>query len=511
MKLVIFHYHLLPGGVTGVIDASVRALITNCTEIEAVTLVCGREDNAAQVLEKIETALPQAARIASIHIMKEIDYFPADNNPQVSVEAMKAGLLAHFAQDDEIWWVHNYQLGKNPVFTRAILDIAADYPQQRILLHIHDFPECSRYQNLKILRTQVTNPYPVFPNLRYAVINMRDYQYLVDAGIPEDAVFLLLNPISFTPAPEGDRDAIKASLIKTFSDKFPSFKTDAPVLFYPVRTIRRKNIFESAMIARLTSWNLLVTLPGVSEQERKFSSVVQSSYINGEIPGMWGIGTEIEKAGIGFRDLIAVSDAVISSSVQEGFGYLFVNSILWKKPLLARYLDILDGITDTFEGHPHDFYFTFLVDNPKPQRKSLLKQYNDKVDTLASFLPEHIIEALAVELNETVGAHAVDFSFLPVDIQRETLKKLDDGGFRHHLVTLNNSMLEQAEDLLCTKASTANLDILQEHFSFAAFADQTMTIINSFGQETAPADPNVQENLLARFAKPEYIRLLYDF
>ena len=53
------------------------------------------------------------------------------------------------------------------------------------------------------------------------------------------------------------------------------FDPEKPVFLYPVRAIRRKNIFEAALIAMIAGngGNLIQTLPGISDQEIKYSNL----------------------------------------------------------------------------------------------------------------------------------------------------------------------------------------------------------------------------------------------
>ena len=53
-------------------------------------------------------------------------------------------LQERFGGDNAVWWVHNYHLGKNPLFTEALLRLAADPRGPRLVLQPHDFPEAGQ-------------------------------------------------------------------------------------------------------------------------------------------------------------------------------------------------------------------------------------------------------------------------------------------------------------------------------------------------------------------------------
>ncbi|MCK5672078.1 MAG: hypothetical protein KAH95_01805, partial [Spirochaetales bacterium] len=196
MRLVVFHYHFLPGGVTQVVTSSAIAALNYLPNIEGITLVSGKKNNLDRVVAEIKSKLvgisANKSDIISV-VLPELDYI-SDMKRYPDTASIKEILLKHFQGD--LWWIHNYHLGKNPFFTEAILQIAENFPEQKIVLQIHDFPEASRYANLETLHKYVISPlYPIFPNIRYVTINSRDSNYLITAGIPEKMVFLLNNPV----------------------------------------------------------------------------------------------------------------------------------------------------------------------------------------------------------------------------------------------------------------------------------------------------------------------------
>ena len=291
-KLLIFHYHLLPGGVTGVITSALRAVLDYLPEITQITVVTGQAENIASVYDSANRQLSQPLPDGKlkIEVLPEIAYLNDDTagnpigvkafgQPETSILRLKELLTARYSGENVFWWIHNYHLGKNPIFTAALLDIIRVRPEQRILLQIHDFPECSRYENIAFLREYVKSSlYPVSPGVRYLVINNRDRDFLIQAGIDPAQVFLLHNPIVTDKKNLPERTDARKHLNKLFASQ-SSFVPDAPVLLYPVRTIRRKNILEAALICKISKYpvNLIVTLPGISEQEKPYSDLVEKS------------------------------------------------------------------------------------------------------------------------------------------------------------------------------------------------------------------------------------------
>ena len=504
-RIAVFHYHLLPGGVTNVIFLSLKALIHHHADLREIRLVTGSASNAGKVADRLREEVLAAGRDIPIviSVVPEIGYTTPEEAEILDRRDLKARLLTEFG--GYLWWIHNYHLGKNPVFTAALIEAAEETPSQRILFHIHDFPEDGRYSNLSFLKAFAGKDiYPVLPNVRYAVINTRDHGVLSAAGLPEECLFLLNNPVELCALPETDPSAVRSSLSGTFAGEFPAFDPDKPLWLYPVRTIRRKNVLEAALICSVAGSNLLLTLPGVSKQERPYSDLVETLYREGIIPGMWGVGGRLHEAGVDFISLALSSDAIISSSVQEGFGYLYADAVRWKRPLAARNLEILDGIRDLFTGHPAVFYERLEVPLEPRDLRELKRRYT-RHSTLTGRK-----EDLALFLGNLSGSTA-DFASLHVELQVEMLKRSESDCFRASLRELNESLFTRIGSLHETR-SGSDPGIFRR-FGAEAFSRTFEGIIETYGQTPGGHDQGFirQETLVDLFARSNIRHLLYDF
>ena len=202
MKIALFHYHLKPGGVTDVVVLAARALLKYRSDITEIRLVTGESEGTEGVMERIRKGLdhPTGDKL-KLDVLEEIAYVSGPEGPDPS--RLAARLEARYGEDT-LWWVHNYHLGKNPEFTRALMSIAATGSRD-MLFQIHDFPECGRPENLTRLDRALSEPpYPSGPRIRYATINERDRRILADAGLGE-SVTLLTNPVLWGkhPPPTG--------------------------------------------------------------------------------------------------------------------------------------------------------------------------------------------------------------------------------------------------------------------------------------------------------------------
>lgn len=505
--LIIFHYHFLPGGVTDVVAAAVNSYLENSSFISSITIVSGRADNIESLKKKI-------IKPVNFEILNSLDYLEKIPN-NVTSETIKKELLEKFSSDDNVWWIHNYHLGKNPYFTRALIEISRELNQQMIY-HIHDFPECSRYPLLNRLKREIEGDlYPQNQKTRYVVINMRDFNYLVQAGMNREIITLLENPITTTHLKKDNKKQIWKKLSGEISLPFPMWKPNMPYMLYPVRSIRRKNIAEAALIASLTDTNLIVTLPGVSDTEKKYSEKCRDIFTEGLAPGMFGIGFAIDDYSVSFDELISGSSLVISSSVQEGFGYLFLNSMNWGKALFAKDLDILESFKISFEGYPSFFYDQFSIHLENDEKKLLKEKYKEKIDVLQKQLGTKKTDDLKHHLLEKIDSENTDFSYLTMDLQLKVLKKLRiNTKYKNKCKEINIIFINKVKNLLISEVSP-NHQILKKNWSYETYCRKTEEILQSFNkfkpfrEQNMPIRP-INERMQSFFATPEYLRLLYD-
>lgn len=518
---MIFHYHLFPGGVTNVVTLSVRAILEHLPSIRRIRLVCGNERHLQTLKHHLVGESSEDGARVEFEVLPELYYLRRDAAPGdpdlPDASSLKQTLLERFA--GAYWWIHNYHLGKNPIFTEALLEIAARTPEQPLLFHIHDFPECARYDNLELLDRFIRRPlYPTTPNVRYAVINSRDLNLLRAAGVPPGRLTLLNNPVPADHPTPPDAAEVRRNLEKSFAPRFPGYRPGAPLLFYPVRTIRRKNALEAGLIAGSARepLNLIITLPGISEREAPYSKRVHECFERGLIPGMAGVGTELGEAGIGFQELALSTDCVVSSSVQEGFGYLFIDGRRWEKSVFARYLDILDGIAEIVDGEGAHFYRELRVPVGAEKREQLTATYRERAVTVSSRLPESAGEKIEAEIERAFARDEVDFSYLSVSDQLETLKKAaGDAGVRRSVLEANPMLFDELARLAGTRPKNID-DRIQRHFSLESFAGTLRGILESFEAPVdtaarADRDPGlIHENLKNSFAGLDSLRLLYE-
>ena len=310
--VAVIHYHLRPGGVTRVIERAVESLVG-----EADMLVLSGETPARD------------APLARISIpFQGLEYSDVRNvpDPGKRIEQLRCTVRERFAREPDLWHIHNHALGKNSFTVQLTRRLAED--GCRLLLQPHDFAEDGRAQNYRLLKEQLGDElnqllYPSADHVWYAPINGRDQSFLQAIGLPN--VHLLPNAVTAHPA--GDREAAATKTI-----------------VYPARAIRRKNLGEFLL------WSLLAPegytfQSTLAPQNPKWQACYNEWVAFAEETGLpveFDAGRRHD-----FGKLVRNADALITTSIQEGFGLAFLEPWLEGKMLIGRKLP---EITADFEA-----------------------------------------------------------------------------------------------------------------------------------------------------------------
>ncbi len=334
MKIVIAHHHLNPGGVTRVIENQLLALdraAGRCERHEAIILHGGRCDGwppgLADRLQQIRVRL---------QTLPELDYDSQQTSLPGALQRRFVETLqqARFSPADTIVHLHNYSIGKNTNLPRLVWSLAER--GYSLLLQIHDFAEDERPGNFQRLAQAADGLpdwhgrlYPQAPHIHFAVLNGRDRDVLLAAGAAAEQLHLLPNPV--LPLEDlPDREQARRRLQALFG-----VPIDARFVVYPVRGIRRKNVGEAVLHSLLAPEGTCVglTLPPLELAERTRYEVWKTTVARGQAPFRFEVGGA---GGLTFPENLAASDAVLTTSVAEGFGMVYLETWLAARPLMGR-------------------------------------------------------------------------------------------------------------------------------------------------------------------------------
>jgi hypothetical protein len=396
MNFVMVHYHLDPGGVTRVIE---RASYTfHAAGIPHVILAGGNPGN--------HPSKP------NVHYLAGLSYQDSGNRKDAItlLDRMRAVTRSHFGSAPVAWWFHNHALGKNPLVPEVVRLLADS--GERLILHIHDLIENGRPHNLpRVIERGFL--YPVAPRIHYVFLNSRDRNVFINAGLPGNQARLIANLTVAQQSAVGNPDA-----------------PPAPVVFYPVRGIRRKNLGELLMIALLAPTGIRFAVsrspdnPGDRAhhdfwvRQAMLHSLPVDFAVSGRLPPPGGVDPS-------FESWATASTHRLTTSIEEGFGLTLFEAIADRKPVIGRRLsNIADQIPRNLTDHLYDH---LLVPSSWVDSERLRRTLSHCLSSIAnawghSFDPDFPEEVMGY-LNRS---DHLDFGNLPEAIQAELVTRCMD-------------------------------------------------------------------------------------
>ncbi len=379
MKIAFMHYHLKTGGVTSVIRQQLEAVKGACE-----TLVLTGEP-------------PEAAFPAQVAVVPELGYSGESQkslDARAAADAVLAAIHSRFGGPCDILHVHNPTLAKN----RQLLAILKCLQQKgvRLLLQIHDFAEDGRPH------AYCSEQYPA--DCHYAVINLRDYGILLQAGLEKKGLHRLANSVwTYTPRPDPP-------------------KAGSSMVLYPIRAIRRKNIGEAILLSLFfkTAQSLAITLPPNSPMDIESYRGWKSEVAQLKLNVAFDVGLDHD-----FEKLVAAADFIITTSITEGFGFCFLEPWLFGKLLWGRRLP---AICRDFERHGIDLdrmYTALRVPLSWVGADAFHEKWCRCV-AAAGVLFNHRLEAKRIKTayEKITRDGAVDFGLLDETFQKKIIRRL---------------------------------------------------------------------------------------
>ncbi len=335
------HSHFRPGGVRRIIELAVPYLILALRpRIASVVLVGGEAPDDGWLAGfrarlsgvPVNCAIEQAVGYVSEQSARMSDIATAQRE-------FLGRLLGDANPDDCIVWAHNLGLCRNLPLARELVRICA-CRKLPLVLHHHDWWFDNRWQRwpemrqagVRSLAAVAADVLPSSPTVRHALINRADCRILSRHFGPQAGWLPDLAERPALPSEKTVRDA-RRWLEGQIGER-------APVWLVSSRLVRRKNLAEALLLTRwLRPEAWLVTTGGVSSaDESAYAAALEAA------AGRYGwrlrlgllAGSEAMKPPI--PALYAASEAILLTSLQEGFGLPNLEAAAAVRPLIVRTL-----------------------------------------------------------------------------------------------------------------------------------------------------------------------------
>jgi glycosyltransferase involved in cell wall biosynthesis len=339
--LVILHHHFRPGGVRRVIELATPHIVAAASpRIHSVVLASG---------EAPDTGWLQSFRRRLGHSEVKALVAPGfryaaeqERAGQRLTRRVREGLaeLFHMTRPDScLIWAHNLGLGRNLPLARE-LTAACHGSGTPLIAHHHDWWFENRWHHFAAMRGQGFRSLPsvaravlaASPHICHAAINQADGKIL-EQHFPGLAGWLP-NPVERGAPPPAKRLQLARSwLAERLGGR-------APVWLVPCRLLRRKNLAEALLLARwLRPEAWLVTTGGASSAaEQPYADTLAAAAQKHGWRLRLGVLQGDESLKPTVAELLAASEAVLLTSLQEGFGLPYLEAAAARRPLIARQL-----------------------------------------------------------------------------------------------------------------------------------------------------------------------------
>jgi len=340
LDLVIVHHHFRACGVRRVIELATPALARAWGRGLRRVVLAGGEPPPAAWLAELRARLPGLE--VACRVEPALGYLAEQAATPATLSARLRDFFARAWADqtaaDCVVWAHNLGLCRNPLVNEALARACAG-SGVTLVLHHHDWWFDHRWQRwpemracgIRTLAQAAARVFLEGAHVRHAAINRLDHRAL-RRGFGRQAGWL---PNLVSPGEEVSAAAARAA--RRWLDDLLG-ERGATVWLVPSRLLRRKNLAEAWLLTRwLRPEAWLVTTGGVSSQdERPYSERLALAAKRGRWRLRLGVLAANRPEQPAVPELLAAGEAVLLTSLQEGFGLPYLEAARAGRPLVAR-------------------------------------------------------------------------------------------------------------------------------------------------------------------------------
>jgi len=479
MKVAIVHYHLEPGGVTRVIENTVQSWEDSDNQPADWVIISGRP-YLGEVLNKVK-------------VIEGLDYASSQEavDPKLLCQRLEDAAIQVLGALPDIWHVHNHSLGKNPSLTLAVAELARKGAQ--MLLQPHDFAEDGRAENFLNLGRSYKYAYPNGDQIHYATLNQRDQSFLNSAFKDYPSVIHLLpNSVPYASSKN------KLADLRSSHHNLPD-----DLFLYPVRSVRRKNLGELALLSASHHEKHFANSLGPTNPS--FQKTYQKWGIFGKSLNLsltYGLG---ERTNATFPELVEHASSIINVSIAEGFGLGFLEPWMFGKSLCGRNIPEITSDFTKAGVNLDNLYSKLWIDlgliDQDFLRDQIAKALSSNYGKYQVDMPE---DCLNRAYSSMCSGNRIDFGRIQEDIQMDIIRKV------HKSQYLQSTIKEQSNlEVVKPKVISKNRDSITQNFSQNSYGHRVLKIYSDvIKSPKTKCDFAPGARLLDKFLSPERLNLL---
>jgi glycosyltransferase involved in cell wall biosynthesis len=464
MKIVLIHYHLKTGGVTTVIRRQAAALQTAGWDVLILT--------GEAPPDEFPFSASFIPGLGYEHLLE------GDPSAESVFQSILNAIQRHWPGGPDVVHVHNPTLAKNKILQGILKKLQST--GMTLLCQIHDFAEDGR--------PNAYSDESYVDDCHYAVINQRDLQLLLDAGLDQKGCHLLPNPIIVPPL------------------QSPATLDEQGPILYPIRAIRRKNIGEAILLS------LFIQPPGPVQITLAPNSPGDFAPYN-----HWRDFVERHRLSIQFESglkkdfstLMQECRYVLTTSIAEGFGFAFLESWCMGKALWGRLLpDICGSYLDAGIRLDH-LYKRLIVPIHWLGAETLRKQWKAAMHSASEqynfALPDHRIDEA---WHSVTPGDFIDFGLLNEPFQTKVIEKvMAESAAYQQLIGLNPFLSKPGPPKISGNLIEQNSASVVQNYSAENYATRLLHLYTHVVHTKVRQSIN-KNALLSAFLSPHNFSLL---
>jgi hypothetical protein len=342
VRLIIVHSHFRPGGVRRVIEVATPWLVRVLRpRISEVVLAAGEGPERSWLRDFKASLRPARVKCRTNGALAYLsEQRGGMRRITAEMRAFLDSVLHPSGNSRHLVWAHNQGLGRNFILARE-LERACGRNQALLVLHHHDWWFDNRWERWREVRRaglasldEVAEVvFCSMPHVRHAAINQADAA-LLERHLSRQA--------GWVPNLAPLRGKIPAAASRRASLWLgEQLGEDAPIWLMPCRLLRRKNIAEALLLTRwLRPEAWLVTTAGVSSaDERAYAQRLSRAAQANQWRLRLSLLDGARKGTPSVPELMAASEALLLTSLQEGFGLPYLEAATLGRPLICRALE----------------------------------------------------------------------------------------------------------------------------------------------------------------------------